>query len=79
MERRKNGTACFGSFFQHFLSEKTSLKFSSIKHYIDALKWISEYLHEKGMLNENIYEISDINSLYSLRIFFIPRMKHLEH
>ncbi len=56
-------------YFQRYLYEKTSLKSSSIKHYADALKWISGYLRDKNLLKDSIYEISDVNRLYQFRSF----------
>ena len=61
------GSNALEMFFQRYLSEKTSLKPSSIKHYAEALKWISRYLRDKQIVAENIYEISDMHYLRHIR------------
>ena len=60
-------TYALEQYFQQYLLRKTTLKQSSIKHYLDALKWISGYLISKGIIQDSIYEISDISLLHTLR------------
>lgn len=42
---------------------------TSVKHYLGALKTISEYLIQKGKLKKSLYEIRDIEELEETRVF----------
>ena len=61
---KNNALACY---FEKYLQEKTVLKQRSIEHYLDALKWISRHLLSKGLVLEDIFEVSDIEYLRKLR------------
>lgn len=54
-------------YFKKFEKDILNLSDSSINHYKDAIKKISKILVEKDLLQESIYEISDINKLIELK------------
>lgn len=49
------------------MTEIKGVKQSTVNHYLDALNNISRRLVDKGLVENNIYEIKDINHLYSVR------------
>lgn len=54
-------------YYSKYLTNVRGLSNSSVKHYIDALKNISRRLEEKGLVENDIYEIRDLNTLHSVR------------
>lgn len=54
-------------YYSRYLMDIRGLKVSSVCHYFDALNNISRRLKEKNLINENIYEVADIEQLYMLR------------
>ena len=43
------------------------VKDSTVKHYFDALSYISRYLKEKNLLKRDIYEVMDLKELAALK------------
>ena len=54
-------------FFRRYLEETTTLKKSTINHYVQGLRTISGYLRDMGAINDSIYEVSDVTYLFRLR------------
>lgn len=54
-------------YYAKYLKDVRHLKDSSIKHYFDALNFISSYLKEKKLLHRNIYEVLELPQLYALK------------
>ncbi|MBE5991584.1 MAG: hypothetical protein E7247_04225 [Paenibacillaceae bacterium] len=52
-----------------YLEKVRKLSESSIKHYLDALRYISKFLVEREKIKMSIYEIHDINQLKLLRSY----------
>lgn len=50
-----------------YLRDVRGLSQSSVNHYFDALNNISRRLVEKGLVQENIYEIADLERLHEVR------------
>lgn len=50
-----------------YLRDVRGIKESSIRHYLDALQYISRFLVQKGSLKETIFEICDIIELEQLK------------
>ena len=67
--------------FTMYLSSVRKLKDSSIKHYFDALKWISKKLKDEHRVNENIYEVHDLDTLHALQQYLMndPEFIALNH
>ncbi len=57
------------TYFAQYLKEINHVSESSVNHYQQALKAISKHLVQKGKLEKSIYEISNIETLESLRDF----------
>lgn len=56
-------------YYAKYLKEIRGVSDSTVKHYDEALKYISKYLVEKGKLQQSIYEIQDIGELENLRAY----------
>ncbi len=57
------------TYYIKYLKEIRKLSDSSIKHYQEALRYISKYLSEKQLLKESIYEIQDLGQLEVIRTY----------
>ncbi len=57
------------TYYIKYLKEIRGVSDSSVKHYQEALRYISKYLAEKGMIHESIYEIQDIDQLKEIRTY----------
>lgn len=55
------------TYYIRYLREIREVKESTVKHYQDALKYISKFLKEEGKLQSSVFEISDIESLNLLK------------
>lgn len=62
-----NRSLMLKEYYSRYLSEIRGVSQSSVKHYQDALKHISRRMKEKGWINEDIYEIMDLEYLNHLR------------
>ncbi len=58
-------------YFQHYIEDVRKLKSSTALHYIDALNNISRRLKEAGFVEEDIYEIRDLDSLNKVKEFLL--------
>lgn len=54
-------------YYARYLTDVRGLSDSSVKHYFDALNNISKRLKAKGLVEQDIYEISDIETLDQVR------------
>lgn len=54
-------------YYGRYLKDVRGLKDSSVKHYFEALDYISKRLKEMGVVQLNIYEIADLNRLYMVK------------
>ena len=54
-------------YFSKYLTDVRGLKKSTAKHYIDALNNISRRLEAKGLVENDIYEIRDLDTLYLVK------------
>ena len=50
-------------YYSRYLLDVRGLSMSSVKHYLDALNNISKRLKEKGVVQNDIYEIADLEQL----------------
>lgn len=53
-------------YYIKYLVDVRHLSKSSVAHYLDAISWISKYLKRKSLLNDNLYEVTDLSSLEAL-------------
>lgn len=67
-------------YFQLYLKEIRKLSDSSVKHYCQALKRSSQFLKEKGLVGNSIYEISDMTQLLNIKtiLFSDPEFMALD-
>lgn len=61
-------------YYVKYLKEIRGVSESTIKHYQDALRYISKYLVGKGKLKQSVYEIQDIGELEGLRTFLYTEL-----
>lgn len=54
-------------YFQLYLKEIRKLSDSSVKHYCQALKRSSQFLKDKDLVKNSIYEISDMTQLLNIK------------
>lgn len=57
------------TYYIKYLKEIRKLSDSSIKHYQEALRYISKYLSERKLLEESIYEIKDLGQLEVIKTY----------
>ena len=57
------------TYYSKYLKEIRKVSNSTVKHYQDALKYISRYLVQKGKLQHTVYEIQDIGELEIIRTY----------
>ena len=57
------------TYYTKYLKEVRKVSDSSVKHYDEAMRYISKYLVSHGLINESVYEIQDINELEKIRTF----------
>jgi len=57
----------FQTYFSKYLKDIRKVKDSSISHYFDALKYISNYLSSKGLIKNSIFEISEVSELDTIK------------
>lgn len=62
-----NHQSVLKEYYSRYLLEIRGLSNSSVKHYFDALNNISRRLKEKGLVEKDIYEISDLDRLHMVR------------
>jgi len=54
-------------YYGRYLKEIRGVSDSSVKHYFEALRYISKKLKEMGHLKQDVYEIADLEELERLR------------
>ena len=54
-------------YFVKYLKEIRNVEDSTVKHYQNALRTISNYLSQKGIINGSIYEISEIEEIEKIK------------
>ncbi len=65
-------------YYGKYLKEIRSVKESSVKHYKDALKFISNFLKNKGIIEDNVYEIQDLEGLSRIKTFLYNDPEFIE-
>lgn len=65
-------------YYVRYLRDVRGISESSIKHYQDALKYISKYLVSAGKIDNSIYEVYDIGQLEVLREFLYNDSEFME-
>ena len=58
-------------YFQLYMKEIRKLSDSSINHYCQALKRSSQFLKDKGLVKNSIYEISDMTQLLNIKTILL--------
>lgn len=53
-------------YFARYIREVQHDKESTVKHYFEALKYISKILVARGLIKESIYEVESVNELQNL-------------
>ncbi len=56
-------------YFTKYLKDIRKVSNTSVEHYKQALKYISRYLKEKGIIKESIYEIQDVEEIEKIKLF----------
>ena len=59
--------AVLKEYYAKYLKDVRKVKDSTVKHYFDALSYISRYLKEKNLLKRDIYEVLDLKELAALK------------
>lgn len=59
--------AVLKEYYAKYLKDVRKVKDSTVKHYFDALSYISRYLKEKNLLKRDIYEVMDLKELSALK------------
>ena len=67
MSTDNNRTEALKGYFSQYLLVVRGLSNSSVNHYLDALNNVSRRLNEKGLVEENIYEIKELEQLFTVR------------
>lgn len=67
MSTDNNRTEVLKGYFSQYLLVVRGLSESSVNHYLDALSNVSRRLNEKGLVEENIYEIKELEQLFAVR------------
>lgn len=59
--------AALKEYYAKYLTEVRKVRDSTVKHYFDALSYISKYLKGKNLLKRDIYEVMDLKELSALK------------
>lgn len=59
--------AVLKEYYAKYLKDVRKVKDPTVKHYFDALSYISRYLKEKNLLKRDIYEVMDLKELAALK------------
>lgn len=57
------------TYYVKYLKEIRKVSDSSVRHYQDALRYISKYLVQKEKLKQSVYEVQDIGELEIIRTY----------
>lgn len=63
------------TYYIKYLKEIRNVSDSTVKHYQDALRYISKYLVQKEKLKQTVYEIQDLGELEIIKRFQGVRYK----
>ncbi len=55
------------TYYIKYLEDIAKVSDSSVKHYLEGLRYISKLLFQKGKVNESIYEIQSMDELIQIR------------
>lgn len=66
------------AYYKKYLKEIRKVSDSTVKHYQDALKYISQYLVKKGKLRQTVYEVQDIGELEVIRTYLYSEQEFIE-
>ena len=53
-------------YYIRYLTGVRKVSMSTVKHYLDAINWISRFLADKGLINDKLFEVLDADSLKHL-------------
>jgi len=57
------------TYYIKYLKEIRKVSDSTVKHYLDAMKYVSKYLVQKEKLKQSVFEIQDINELEVIKAY----------
>lgn len=57
------------TYYTKYLKEVRKVSDSTVKHYDEAMRYITKYLVGKELLQDSIFEVQDINELEKIRTF----------
>lgn len=63
----KESVFALREYYAKYLTEVRKLKQSSVRHYYNSLNTISRLLRAKGLINDSVYEIRDLDELERIR------------
>lgn len=66
------------TYYKKYLKEIRKVSDSTVKHYQDALKYISLYLVKKGKLKQTVYEVQDIGELEVIKTYLYSEQEFIE-
>ncbi|MBD5509558.1 MAG: hypothetical protein HDR05_16335 [Lachnospiraceae bacterium] len=66
------------AYYKKYLKEIRKVSDSTVKHYQDALKYISQYLVKKGKLRQTVYEVQDIGELEVIKAYLYSEQEFIE-
>lgn len=66
------------AYYKKYLKEIRKVSDSTVKHYQDALKYISQYLIKKGKLRQTVYEVQDIGELEVIKTYLYSEQEFIE-
>jgi len=67
LEKNHDHKSVLKEYYARYLRDIRGLRESSVRHYYDALNHISRRLKAKGLVNQDIYEIADLDKLFAVR------------
>ena len=62
-------TYALKEYYIKYLKEVRGVKDSTVKHYLDAINYISKYLAEQRKIESSVYEITDIGELEIIKTY----------
>ena len=66
------------TYYKKYLKEIRKVSDSTVKHYQDALKYISQYLVKKGKIKQTVYEVQDIGELEVIKTYLYSEQEFIE-
>lgn len=65
-------------YYEKYLKEIRQVSDTTVKHYKDALRYISRFLADRGKIEKSIFEIQDIKDLEVLREYLYSDLEFLD-